>query len=135
MSLTNAPAVITQLSAQLLALTSIPSGMTTWYPSKADSASPPFAVLDEVSRRVSPYAAGAGGIAGGVLQVVLHVVDTVGNAEATARLMLDELLTQQSGIVFNGGECGLSAEPTPGEIAKGFSLVAITMSLPWGLTV
>lgn len=135
MSLTNPPAVITQLSAQILALTSLPSGATTWYPEKTNSTSPPFIVLSEESRRLSPYAAGAGGIAGGVLMAVLHIVDTIGNAEAAARLMLDELLAQQSGIVFNGGECGLSAEPTPGEIAGGASLVAIAMSLPWGLNV
>lgn len=136
MTLTNPSAVITQLDVQLTACASWPGGMTTWYPKKTGAtADLPYAVLAETSRGVRPYAAGAGGIAGGVLEVHLHVTGTIGAVETLARTLLDELLAQQSGIVFNSSECGLSNEPTPGEIAAGEDITSITMSLPWGLNV
>jgi hypothetical protein len=135
MTLTNEPPIITQLSTQLAACAAWPAGATTWYPTKPNATSPPFVLLVERSRRVRPYAAGAAGIPGGVLEVDLAVSDTIGNAESLARTLLEQLLAQTSGIPFLEADCGVSAEPTPGEIAGGTSITTITMTLPWGLAV
>lgn len=138
MTLTNAPAIITQLSTQLAACAAW-SGSTGnhWYPSVTYAAATlPLAVLDESSRSYSSYAAGAGGLASGTLRISIHVAQSsdVGTLETLARTLLGQLLAQDPGILFRSGECGLCGEASTAEIATDTATYSIDISLPYGLS-
>ncbi len=138
MSLTNAPAIVTQLSTQLAACSSWPGGSTAnhWYPDVIwASASLPLAVLEESERNWTPYAAGAGGLQSGTLRVTIHyaTTSTVGTVESIARTLLGELLAAAPGICFRSSECSLSGASTSAEAATGTGTVAIQISLAYGL--
>lgn len=139
MTLTNAPAIVTQLSTQLAACSSWPGGATTnhWYPSVPwASASLPLAVLEESERTWTAYASGAGGLQGGTLKVTIHYASSsdVGTVEAIARTLLGELLSAQTGIPFRASECGLSGTYTSAEAATDTATIAIQLTLAYGLT-
>jgi hypothetical protein len=139
MSLTNPPAIVTQLSTQLAACASWVGGNGNhWYPEAGTSATVPFAVLDDqnASRRV--YASDAPGLLSGTL--VITIVDsaanrTLGQLEAFGRTILAELVAQVAGIAFKDGEVGLvddykkATEAGEGTAAQR----SITMSIPYGL--
>lgn len=139
MSLTNPPAIVTQLSTQLAACASWPGGATTnhWYP-KVDwsSATLPLAVLEESERSWSSYAAGAGGLASGVLRVTVHYATSSddGTVETLGRTLLKELLAQDPGILFRQSDCGLSGTYTTAEIARNTGTIAIQLTLAYGLS-
>jgi hypothetical protein len=138
-TLTNAPAIITQLSTQLAACTSWPGGATTnhWFPTVAwASATLPLAVLEESERTWTPYASGAGGLQGGTLRITIHYASSsdIGTVEALARTLLGELLTAQTGIPFRASDCGLSGTYTSAEAATDTATIAIQLNLAYGLT-
>lgn len=137
MTWTNPPPILTQLRGQLVACAAWTGGTATvHYPELTGltSATFPLAVLSELRPRSTPYAEGAGGIAGGELQIVIYGTDTVGNMEALGRSILDQLLAQVTGIVWQPAEAGLSSDPSPGKIAGNAAVRSVTLRLPWGLT-
>jgi hypothetical protein len=139
MTLTNAPAIVTQLSTQLAACSSWPGGAINnhWYPTVPwASATLPLAVLEESERTFTSYAAGAGGLQGGTLSVTLHYAasSSIGTVEAIARTLLGELLAQSPGILFRSGDCSLSGTYTSAEAATDTATIAIKLSLAYGLT-
>jgi hypothetical protein len=139
MTLTSAPAIVTQLSTQLAACASWPGGATTnhWYPSVPwASATLPLAVLEESERTWTSYAAGAGGLQGGTLKVTIHYAASadIGTVEAIGRTLLGELLAAAPGICFRSSDCGLSGAYTSAEAATDTATIAIQLSLAYGLT-
>lgn len=139
MSLTNAPAIITQLSTQLAACSSWPGGATSnhWYPRVTwANATLPLAVLEESERTWTSYAAGAGGLAGGTLRITVHYAQSSddGTVEGIGRTLLKELLAQDPGILFRASDCGLSGTYTTAEQATDTGTIAIQLTLAYGLT-
>lgn len=139
MSLTNAPAIVTQLATQLAACTSWPGGATSnmWYPSVPwASATLPLAVLEESDRTWTPYASGAGALQGGTLRATIHYATTsdVGTVEAIGRTLLGEILAQNPGICFRASDCGLSGIYTSAEAATDTGTIALQLTLSYGLT-
>jgi hypothetical protein len=139
MSLTNPPAIVTQLSTQLAACTSWPGGATSnhWYPNVVwASASLPLAVLEETDRTWTPYASGAGGLQGGTLRATIHYAASsdIGTVEAIGRTLLGELLLQTPGICFRASDCGLSGTYTSAEAATDTGTIALQITLSYGLT-
>jgi hypothetical protein len=137
--LTNAPSIVSQLATQLAACASWAGGSTAnmWYPRVAwASATLPLAVLEESERTWTPYAAGAGGLAGGTLKVTVHYAQTSdeGTVEALGRQLLKELLAQDPGIIFRGSDCGLSGTYSSAEAATDTGTIAIQLTLAYGLT-
>ena len=139
MSLTNAPAIVTQLSTQLAACASWPgaSAANHWYPKVAwASATLPLAVLEEESNTSNPYAAGANGLLGGTLRITIHTATTsdAGTVESLARTLLKELLAQDPGIVFRSGDTGLCSDPTAAEGATDTATIRVAITLTYGLS-
>ncbi len=139
MTLTNCPAIVTQLSTQLAACASWPGGATSnhWYPRVAwASASLPLAVLEDSERTWVSYAAGAGGLQGGTLKATIHYAASSdeGTVESLARTLLGELLAAAPGICFRSSECSLSGVYTSAENATDTATIAISISLAYGLT-
>jgi hypothetical protein len=142
MTLTSAPAIVTQLSTQLAACASWPGGATSnhWYPdlpwASATWTTHYNAVLEESERTTLIYAAGAAGIQGGRLKVTIHADSTIssGTLESLARTLLGELLTQDPGIVFRTADCGLSGTFSKAEEATDTATSAIEFNLAYGLT-
>jgi hypothetical protein len=137
-TLTNAPAIVTQLSTQLAACASWPGGAVTnlWYPRVPwASATLPLAVLEETERTWTPYAAGAGGLVSGTLKATIHYAATSdeGTVEAIGRTLLGELLAQNPGIIFRTSDCGLSGTYTSAENATDTATIAIQLTLAYGL--
>ena len=92
----------------------------------------PLAVLDETSQRRTLYATGAGGLRSGSLRAVLHLaVTTIGQAEAFARTIGQQLMAQQSGFLFTDFQVGLCAEPKP---QADLQIFAIELTLDYGPT-
>ena len=138
MSLVNAPAIVSQLSAQLAACAGWTGGTGNhWYPKVpwADAVLP-LAVLEEADRTNTSYAAGAGGIVGGTLKITIHHAQTSddGTVETLARTLLDQLLAQDPGILFRNSDCGISGTFSTAEAATDTGTIAITLSLTYGLT-
>lgn len=133
MSLTDAPAIITQLATQLAACAGW-SG-ESWYPEVPDlgSATLPAAALSEMNRRYTPYAAGASGLPSGDLEIKIYSAASIGVLESLGRTIIDQLLAQQSGIPFRPGDCGLCSDQTSGMEAAGDSIRSITINLSYGL--
>lgn len=132
----NPPAILTQLRAQLVLCAAWTGGASVvHYPDLSGlmSATFPLAVLSEHRPRRTPYAEGAAGIAGGELEVVIYGTDTVGLMEALGQTILDQLLAQVTGIVWQPAEAGLSSDPSPGKIAGNAAVRSVTLRLPWGL--
>ncbi len=139
MSLTNCPAIVTQLSTQLAACASWPGASTAnhWFPDVPwGSASLPLAVLEESERTWTTYAAGAGGLIGGTLKITIHYAASsdAGTVESIGRTLLGELLAAAPGICFRSSECSLSGVPTSAETATDTGTIAIQLSLAYGLT-
>lgn len=139
MSLTNAPAIVTQLSTQLAACASWPGGSTAnhWYPKVPwASASFPLAVLEEAERTLTSYASGAGGLQGGTLKITLHYAQSSddGSVETIARTLMNELLAQDPGIIFRTSDCGVSGTFSSAEAATDTGTIAIILTLAYGLT-
>jgi len=137
MSLTDAPAVLTQLSTQLAACVSWPAGATVWYPFAPDGTTGIHAVINRTVAQ-SSYAAGARPLRGGTLNVSIYApADAVsmGDLESLAENLLVELMDQAPGIPFRSGECGLCSEPPPAAEAAGGTTVLIAQgfTLPYGL--
>jgi hypothetical protein len=138
LSLTNAPAIVTQLSTQLAACASWPGASTSnhWYPSVPwSSATLPLAVLEETDRTWTSYAAGAGGLVSGTLKATSHYAATsdIGTVVAIGRTLLGELLSAQPGIIFRSSDCGLSGTYTSAEAATDTGTIAIQLTLAYGL--
>jgi hypothetical protein len=92
----------------------------------------PLAVLDETSQRRTLYAIGAGGLRSGSLRAVLHLdATTIGQAEATARTIGQQLMAQQTGFLFTDFQVGLCAEPKP---QADLQVFAIELTLDYGPT-
>lgn len=139
MSLTNPPAILTQLATQLAACASWPGGAVTnmWYPKVPwVSASLPLGILEEAERTVTTYAAGAGGLQSGTLKITIHYAQTSddGTVETLARALLSELLAQDPGIIFRASDCGLSGTFSSAEAATDTGTIATILTLAYGLT-
>ena len=137
MSWEDAPAILRQLRTQLLACDAWKGAEDDVHYPKATNLSDeprPYAVLADLGRSPQVYAAGAHALQGGTLQVLLYAYDTVGYVEELGRTILAELLAQQTGIPFTGGEVGLSTEPSPAKVAGGANVASIAITLTWGLS-
>ena len=137
MTLTNAPAIITQLSTQLAACAGwTTTSATHWYPNlPASGATFPAAVLFEDQRTSSIYAAGAGGLQGGTLGIHIYSSGTIGQVEDLGRTILGQLLAQFVGIPWDSSNCGLSSDTEPGMVAASSDIRDIVLNLPYGLRV
>ncbi len=140
MTLTNAPAILTQLATQLAACASWPGGAVTnmWYPTVAAAgATLPLAILEESERGATVYASGANALTSGTLKIQIHYASSSddGTVESLARTLLGELLAQTPGIIFRSGECSVSGTVTNAQIARDSGTIAIEMQLGYGLSV
>lgn len=141
MSLTNPPAVVTQLSTQLAACASWTGGTTNhYYPIAPSGFSVPAAVLDDQQARRGIYASDAPGALTGT--VVITIIDsaanrTLGQLETFGRTILKELTDQVSGLAFRDGEVGLVDDYKPAtEAGEGTAAMrSITLSIPYGLDI
>lgn len=137
MSLTNPPAIITQLSTQLQACASwTAAGLSTnvWYPSAPEGTAGPFAVLGFDSQRFTKYAEGAEPVRSGDLFVTIWKADTAGNLETLAGDLINDLMTADTGIPFRDGENGRAELIGPAKEAAGETLNGVSFTLSHGLT-
>lgn len=137
MSWENPPAIIEQLRTQLLACDSWEGGADNVHYPYAEGLvdeEAPLAVLEDLGRTGEPYAAGADALPGGTLQIVIRSPGSIGEVEALGRTILDELLAQQTGIPFRGGETGVASKPSPAKKAGGADIRTIALTLTWGLS-
>lgn len=138
MTITNAPAMVTQASTQLAACAGWTGGTANhWYPVAPDGSAVPFAVIDDQTAGRQIYASDAPGLPSGT--IVITIVDsaarTIGQLEELGRTILAQLIAQASGIPFKSGEVGLVDDFRPAtEAGEGTgALRSITMSIPYGL--
>lgn len=135
-TLTDPPAIITQLANQIAACAAWTGGLATiWYPEgpAMAGATYPFLVLGESRRRVVPFCDGATTLVQGELEAWLHATTDIGQTEDLARTLLTQLLGQTTGILFNPSECGLSSDPKPAQISGGSSYRSVPITLGYGL--
>lgn len=133
----DAPALLEQLRTQLLACAAWTGGPdNVHYPKAQDLAAEefPLAVLADTGRNPVAYAVGAAPIHGGTLLVLVYASDSSGYVEQLGRDLADQLLAQQTGILFTSAEVGLSSEPSPAKIAAGSDIRSIAITLSWGLS-
>lgn len=135
MTLTNAPAVITQLATQLVACAGWTPGLTgCWYPSSPAIQSGTHAVLCENDYSGDVYAEGALPLPSGDLRILLYVDDTIGNAEALGRTLCNQLLAQfNGGLAFRSAKTGLSSDPSSDRIAAGNTKQILPIDISYGL--
>jgi len=141
MPLTDASALLTQFASQLAACaawtTAVGSGNESariHYPSVAwSSATLPCAVISEDQRGSRIYATNAQGLRSGMLKVEVYSAGTVGAVEQLGQALLEQLLAQQSGIVFRTGYVGLCGDATIAEIAAQNEVRAIEINIEYGL--
>jgi len=134
--MTDAPAILTQLQTQLAACAAWSSGSgAIHYPDHdlTTVSTWPVAILAESSRTSTVFAAGAAGLASGVLEITIHSTASIGTVESLARTLVTQLHSAQSGIPFRTGEAGLSSEPSDAAEAGGTAYCSVTITLPWGL--
>jgi len=123
MTLTNAPAIVTQFSTQLAACASWSTGTAGhWYPSADPGIATLHAVLASTNEDRTRYAEGANAIPSGTLKAAVYTPLSIGEAEALGRSLIDELLAQQTGLMFTGGNAQLSADPGAAKQADGNTL-------------
>jgi hypothetical protein len=137
MSLTDAPAIITTLSTQLVACAAWTGGSgAVWYPEAPGTTSTTHAVLVPMSMQRTRYAEGANGILGGSLVILLYVVgtDTLGDAETLAGTLVDQLMAQHSGIPFRSASYELAGDPGAAKTVGGSTIIPIQISLEYGLS-
>ncbi len=152
MTLTNAPASVTALSAMLAACSSATTaGMTAanhWYPfavaESDDTTTPtplPRMILGSDAHTRQRYAEGAYGLPQGQLTIVLQVDADVGTIETLARNIADDLeyLSQTTGLPNDRCQVGTPADPAAGQRAAdetdtSAKFATITIAVDYGLT-
>ena len=133
MSLTNAPAFITQLDLQFRACASWTGGTNTWYPGAPDGSAYPFAVYDTTQTR-TPYAESTRAIANNDFNISIAAVLSVGQMETLAENIINELSAQfNGGLPFRSFSYELSSDIGASEIAGGETARVIMISGSAGL--
>jgi len=137
MSLTNPPAIITQLSTQLQATASwIAASLSTnvWYPEVPEGTAGPYVLLGFGTQQFTKYAEGAAPTRGGDLFFTIWKADTTGNLETLAQSILVELMTADTGIPFRDGD-GMNATALgDAKEAAGETLYGVSATLSHGLS-
>jgi hypothetical protein len=137
MSLTDAPAIITQLSTQLAACASWTVGAGgNWYPEAAPSITTTHAVLVPPTSQRTRYAEGARGLLGGQLWILMYIVgtQTLGQAETLAASIIDELMNQHDGIPFRSMSFELAQDPGAAKTVGGSTIIPVQISIDYGLS-
>lgn len=99
----------------------------------------PIALIDPGENRRTKYAAGATGLSGGSISIILYDAIESSDIETKARALLADLLANDVGLALTEGSVGRSTDPTPAQIAVKDSGTAssyfrsITISLSYGL--
>ena len=133
MSLTNAPAFITQLDTQFRACASWTGTTNTWYPIAPDNSTLPFAVYDTTQTR-TPYAESTRGIANNDFNISIAAVLSVGQMETLAENLINELSVQfNGGLPFRSFSYELSSDIGASEVAGGETARVIMISGSAGL--
>jgi hypothetical protein len=137
MSLTDAPAIITQLSTQLAACASWTVGSAgNWYPEADPSITTTHAVLVPPASTRSRYAEGARGLLGGNLWILLYVVGTesLGDAETLGGNLINELMNQHDGIPFRSMSFELAQDPGAAKTVGGSTIIPLQITIEYGLS-
>jgi hypothetical protein len=135
MAFSSTDTVLVSLQTQIAACAGWAGGTgVVHYPDLAfASATFPCCVVAETNQSGDYYASGAAGLRGGSLSIVIYTQSSVTVTEALGRTILQELLAQQSGIPFRGGSVGLCGEDSDASTAAGTQLVAVEITLEYGL--
>ncbi len=135
MSLADAPAIVTDLDTMLRACASYPGGVGTWYPEAPENTTDDHFVLVRTEPTRTPYAEGTKALIGGELLVLGYFgAKTVGQCEALADALLDEITALQTGIKLRGGSAGMATKAGRAKVAGGHSMKTIQISLQYGLS-
>ena len=137
MSLTDAPAIITQLSTQLAACASWTAGAGgNWYPEAAGTLTTTHAVLVPPSSTRTRYAEGARGLLGGQLWILLYVIgtQTLGQAETLAGAIINELMNQHDGIPFRSMSFELAQDPGAAKTVGDSTIIPLQITIDYGLS-
>jgi hypothetical protein len=132
-TLTNAPAFITQLDTQFRACASWTGTTQTWYPFAPDGTALPFAVYETTQTRQA-YAEGARALPSNDFVIAITAALTIGQMETLAENIINELSVQfNGGIPFRSFSYDLSSDIGAAEIAGGETSRTITISGSAGL--
>jgi hypothetical protein len=99
----------------------------------------PIALIDPGENRRTKYAAGATGLSGGSISIILYDAIESSDLETKARALLSDLLANDVGLALTDGSVGRATDPTPAQIAvkDGGTVSAyfrcITITLSYGL--
>lgn len=134
MTLTNAPIALSAFADMVVACAAWTGGsVALWYPTATNAVSGTFMVLVLVEERRERYAEGMRGIPSGTIVAMLHADDTAGNVEQLAQTLIDQLMSQSTGLLLRGASASLCAEAGPAREAGGESRKAIDITVTYGL--
>jgi hypothetical protein len=134
MTLTNAPAVVTSFANMIVACASWTPGLSgLFYPTEDTTTVGIIGVISASPTTRTPYAAGAAGLPSGNLLLVIYHTGDVGQTEAFAMAIVNELQAQTTGLPLRGGVTGLAATPGDAKTADGFTRNAINIEFEYGL--
>jgi len=144
MTLTNAPATVTQLETQVAACPCViakGAQANIWYPNiSLKTVTLPAILLVEVSQERTRYAEGAVPLISGTFKIVFYEAGTdPGDMETFARQLILELGEQYYGLCFRSYQVGRCSDPTPGQraVADGKPSAdyrSITITVQYGLS-
>ena len=112
MSLVNPPAHITAIKDKLDACAGKPAGITYHYPTAAGTTAPPYAVITAENVIRERFAEGSSSFLSGDGSIVLHLSGfTIGQVEALAETLCEQMASNPVGLIINDPQAGLSSEP------------------------